>query len=133
MTDKAVSKWERGLGFPDIKTIEPLAEAIDVIDVITYQKKIERRNIFIGIILIITVIMAIFLFDTMHLEGMIFVCIPMILLSIGIWLIVLSRYRYKHNLSYSITMIFGILSLLFPIMLGFFLFFAFMPGGPVPK
>lgn len=30
MTDKAVSKWERGLGFPDIKTIEPLAEALDV-------------------------------------------------------------------------------------------------------
>ena len=26
VTDKAVSKWERGLGFPDINTIEPLAE-----------------------------------------------------------------------------------------------------------
>lgn len=160
VTDKAVSKWERGLGFPDIKTIEPLAEALDVsvleimrsehltenqvstdhasealvhvIDVITYQRKIERRNIFIGIILMITVIMAIFLFDTMHLEGIIFVCMPMILLSIGIWLIVLSRYRYKHGRSYSMTMIFGILSLLFPIMLGLFLFFAFMLGDPVP-
>ena len=30
MTDKAVSKWERGLGFPDIKTIELLAEVLDV-------------------------------------------------------------------------------------------------------
>lgn len=30
VTDKAVSKWERGLGFPDINTIEPLAEALDV-------------------------------------------------------------------------------------------------------
>ena len=30
VTDKAVSKWERGLGFPDIKTIEPLAEVLDV-------------------------------------------------------------------------------------------------------
>ena len=27
VTDKAVSKWERGLGFPDINTIEPLADA----------------------------------------------------------------------------------------------------------
>ncbi len=30
VTDKAVSKWERGVGFPDIKTIEPLAEALGV-------------------------------------------------------------------------------------------------------
>lgn len=30
MTDKAVSRWERGLGFPDINTMEPLAEALDV-------------------------------------------------------------------------------------------------------
>ena len=30
VTDKAVSRWERGLGFPDINTMEPLAEALDV-------------------------------------------------------------------------------------------------------
>lgn len=30
VTDKAVSKWERGLGFPDINTIAPLAEALGV-------------------------------------------------------------------------------------------------------
>lgn len=30
VTDKAVSKWERGLGFPDINTIEPLADALGV-------------------------------------------------------------------------------------------------------
>lgn len=28
ITDKAVSKWERGLGFPDINIIEPLAGAL---------------------------------------------------------------------------------------------------------
>ena len=28
VTDKAVSKWERGLGFPDINTIELLADAL---------------------------------------------------------------------------------------------------------
>ena len=28
VTDKAVSKWERGLGFPDINSIEPLADAL---------------------------------------------------------------------------------------------------------
>ena len=30
VTDKAVSKWERGLGFPDINSLEPLADALDV-------------------------------------------------------------------------------------------------------
>ena len=30
VTDKAVSKWERGLSFPDISLIEPLADTFDV-------------------------------------------------------------------------------------------------------
>ena len=30
VTDKAVSKWERGLGFPDIKLLKPLAEALGI-------------------------------------------------------------------------------------------------------
>lgn len=29
VTDKAVSKWERGLNFPDLMLIEPLAAALD--------------------------------------------------------------------------------------------------------
>ena len=30
LTDKAVSKWERGLSFPDISLLEPIAEILDV-------------------------------------------------------------------------------------------------------
>ena len=36
VTDKAVSRWERGVGLPDIQTIEPLAQAlgVDVLEII---------------------------------------------------------------------------------------------------
>ena len=30
LTDKAISKWERGLSFPDISVLEPLAEVLEV-------------------------------------------------------------------------------------------------------
>ena len=30
VTDKAISRWERGVGFPDVKLLEPLAEALDL-------------------------------------------------------------------------------------------------------
>ena len=42
VTDKAISKWERGLGFPDINTIEYLADALGVS--ITELMKSEKIN-----------------------------------------------------------------------------------------
>lgn len=30
VTDKAISRWERGLGFPDIELLEPLSDALGV-------------------------------------------------------------------------------------------------------
>ncbi len=30
LTDKAISKWERGMSYPDISMLEPLAEVLDV-------------------------------------------------------------------------------------------------------
>lgn len=46
VTDKAVSKWERGSGFPDINTIGPLAEALGVsILEIMKSERVETKAI----------------------------------------------------------------------------------------
>lgn len=46
VTDKAVSKWERGLGFPDINTIEPLADALglSVLEVMRSEREVMRSE-----------------------------------------------------------------------------------------
>ena len=161
VTDKAVSKWERGLGFPDIKTIEPLADALNVsileimrseriqeeqvsansaaealasvIDVVTYQRKIERRNIIISLITVSAIIMTIFLIDTMEWMGFLMICLPVIFVVTGILLLIISWKRHKQKLTYSTTLILGILAILFPVMLCVILFFAMVLGGPVPN
>lgn len=161
VTDKAVSKWERGVGFPDIKMIEPLAEVFDVsileimrsermneqpiqmesaaeaignmIDIVTFQRKIERRNILITIISFTMIVMLIFLIDTMQWEGFIMICLPIIMLGTGIYLIGLSIHRARQKLTYSTTLILGILALLFPILVLLLLCFSFVLGVPVPS
>lgn len=161
VTDKAVSKWERGLGFPDIKTIEPLADALgvsileimhsehiqdehisansasealtNVIDVLTYQRKIERRNIIISLIAISTLIMIVFLIDTMEWIGFVMICLPVIFLGMGTLLLLISWKRHREKLMYSTTLILGILAILFPLMLCVLLSFAFVLGAPIPN
>lgn len=44
ITDKAVSRWERGLGFPDINTLEPLADALGISLVELMQSKRNDGN-----------------------------------------------------------------------------------------
>lgn len=160
VTDKAVSKWERGIGFPDIKTIEPLAAALEVsvleimrserientdvstgnaeeavtniIDVATYQRKIEQRNAIIIAVSVMTIIMLIFLIDLMNWEGFILVCLPVIALAVGIALLLICIHRRKQKLSYATTLVLGILAILFPIIVCLLLYFAFIFGGPIP-
>ena len=47
VTDKAVSKWERGLGFPNINTIEDLANALDVsiVELMTSERATENISV----------------------------------------------------------------------------------------
>lgn len=161
VTDKAVSKWETGVGFPDIKMIEPLAEVFNVsileimrsertgdasvsianaseainnvIDVAAVQRKLERRNILITVITFSSIVMLLFLIDLMQLEGFLMICLPIIMFGTGILLIGLSIHRFRQRLPYAVTLALGIFALLFPAFLMIFFCFAFILGGPVPS
>ena len=45
VTDKAVSRWERGVGLPDINTLEPLANALQVSLIELVQTKTLQENV----------------------------------------------------------------------------------------
>ena len=113
--------------------MENAHEAINnVIDVVAYQRSIERKNILITITVFAALVMLIFLIDTMQWEGLMMICLPIIMLSTGIYLIGLSIHRARQKLAYSITLLLGLLALLFPITLFLLLCFAFAIWGPVP-
>ena len=159
VTDKAVSRWERGLGFPDINTIKPLADVLEVsvleimqserepkeeisadkatevldnvISLVVHQRQIERRNIIISVVSVTSVVLLIFLIDLMKWEAFVFECMPFIFLGIGIVLIALSIHRRRMKLSYYVTLILGIFALLFPVVICLLLLFAFALGGPI--
>ncbi len=43
VTPKAVSRWERGIGFPDIRLLQPLAEALEITLVeLMHSERIEK-------------------------------------------------------------------------------------------
>lgn len=48
VTDKAVSRWERGKGFPDISLLVPLAEALDitVLELMNSERREKRMEDF---------------------------------------------------------------------------------------
>ena len=47
VTDKAVSKWERGLSFPDISMLEPISEVlgISILEILAGERKAETDTI----------------------------------------------------------------------------------------
>lgn len=46
VTDKAISRWERGVGFPDISLLEPLAQALDItVTELMRSERIEQEQI----------------------------------------------------------------------------------------
>lgn len=157
VTDKAISRWERGHGFPDINTIEPLANALDVsimeimrserivgeevlkedadeavnsiIDVAQYMRKLERRNICIGVSIPTVLILLLFLLDNMPLIGFAMICLPILMLIIGIVLIVMAVCFKSEGKSYQKTLLIGFIVLLYPVFIFLLLCLAFPLGA----
>ena len=138
VTDKAVSKWERGVGFPDIKLLEPLAVSApdttdafqNVIDLASYERKIERQRIALVTLFIVLLIALIFLVDIMQSFGFLFVCLPIILFFLGIWFLRLSHMKSTHKHAFLFA---GLLAFAYPLCLILLFCFAFALGGPVPN
>ena len=162
VTDKAVSKWERGVGFPDIKIIDALAEALGVSvselmngermenavrdsesdnisndDILTenkkYAGKIVNFRTYIIVLAAVVLSLSIFLLDSGGFDGAFFVYIPFIMELVGVLLIVSGIIRYKKKVQYKGVLIAGIITLLIPVSFTVFLIVGVMLGlGPVP-
>ena len=162
VTDKAVSKWERGLGFPDINTIEPLADALgvsvleimrseriaeteitqdtasaaltDIFEFVKLQRKAERKFIFKIAGGVAACLFLIFLIDGMGWLGFAMVYFPVICLLSGIALLLYGVWRKKNKLPCLQTFVLAAVMLLIPVGVVVFLFLAGALGlAPVPN
>lgn len=162
VTDKAVSKWERGLGFPDINTIEPLADALgvsvleimrseriaeteitqdtasaaltDIFEFVKLQRKAERKFIFKIAGGVVACLFLIFLIDGMGWLGFAMVYFPVICLLSGIALLIYGVWRKKNKLPCLQTFVLAAVMLLIPVGVVVFLLLAGALGlAPVPN
>ena len=162
VTDKAVSKWERGLGLPDINNIEPLADALGIsvaevmqakliaqkhvtpenasemltnaFDMVKQQRKMERKHHILIFVGVLLVIVLIFLGDTMGWMGVIGVVAPCLCIALALSLVIYGVWRKRNHLPCARTFILATVLMLFPIALTAFFFLVGMLGlGPVPS
>ena len=116
VTDKAVSKWERGLGLPDINTIEPLAEALGVsivevmraerisderisqdnaaeavteaIDLVKHQRRQERRQLIQTTLGVLVAVGLYFLVEAYDIFEVLFWLLPLACIPLAITLVI---------------------------------------------
>ena len=162
VTDKAVSKWERGVGLPDINSVEPLAEALGVtvleimrseriseesvasvsvsevitgtFDMVNEQRKQERKSVLYIAMVVLSVITSVFLADTIGWMGVAFVALPSLCFVLAICLFVYGFIRHRNKQSCNQTFIWGVILISLPVVLTISLFLIGAFGvGPVPS
>lgn len=162
VTDKAVSKWERGLGLPDINSIEPLADALSIsvaevmqaeriqenhvtqesasemltnaFDMVKQQRKMERKHHILISGGVLSAVVLVFLGDTMGWMGLIGVVAPCLCTALALSLVIYGIWRKRNHLPCARTFIFAAVLMLFPIaMVAFFFLVGIFGLGPVPS
>ena len=162
VTDKAVSKWERGVGLPDINSVEPLAEALgvtvleimrseripeesvpsvsvsevitDAFDMVNEQRKQERKSVRYIAMVVLAVIALVFLADTIGWMGVVFVALPSLCFVLAICLFIYGIIRHRNKQSCNQTFIWGVILISLPVVLAISLFLIGAFGvGPVPS
>jgi len=162
LTDKAVSRWERGLGFPDIATIEPLADALgvtitelmrsqklpepalspqesdtllsDTLMLADHQRIAERRAIRRLVLIAAFILLLLFLIDSLTPLGFIGVFLPAACLLTGTALLICAIIRKYRGLSSHQTFVIAFLLLAVPLIFTALLFLIGICGiGPVPQ
>ena len=102
----------------------------NVIDLASYERKIERQRIALVTLFIVLLIALIFLVDIMQSFGFLFVCLPIILFFLGIWFLRLSHRSPHTNMLFCLQ---DCSRLHYPLCLILLFCFAFALGGPVPN
>ena len=158
VTDKAVSRWERGQGLPDINTIEPLAEALgvsvaevmgarrivseqmtqesaselltDAFDIVRWQRKEEHTKI----LLILSAILAVLVVLLMGPMMTIGVFLPCLGIVASVVLLFDGIWRKRNQLPCARTFALAGIMALIPILMVAALFAVGILGlGPVPS
>lgn len=162
VTDKAVSKWERGVGLPDINSIEPLADALgvtvleimraeripvedvtpesasqvitDAFDMVNEQRKQERKTLVQIAIGVFVAITVIFLGDMMGWMGLAFIVLPCVCVALSVSLVIYGIIRYGHKQPCTQSLIWAGILMCYPILLVVMFFLVGALGlGPVPN
>ena len=161
ITDKAVSRWERGLGYPDIATLQPLAAALQVsvsellqaqedgpyaendpsgdiiIDVLKLAdvQRAEERHAVLKIGMVVTVAVALlFLISELSWMGFFGVWLPMWCLVVGVAFVGYAMWLRAHGAPAAKPLLYGGLLLLVPVAFVVIFFCVGTFGiGPVPN
>lgn len=142
VSNKTISKWETGVGLPDIRMLEPLADVLgvtvleliksketkemnkddvvdtisDVIEIAEHQRQLERKNFVIMLVAAMLFISMVLIIDLVSTEILFMVYIPFVFFAIGVVLIVYALRMRKYNRKYKKLLVIGIIGLVAPLM-----------------